>query len=369
MAQSTSPESKEADQGKKEGLLDRLKGWFEGLQQKWPPLAHLMRAVERYQDRKADFFAAGVTYYSVLSLFPVIMVGFAILGQVLIQNPELLEHIKERITSMAQGGLAKQLNQLIDSAIASRTTVGTVGLALGLWSGLGWMAALRESLTQLWQQDPDSEANWFKTKFSDLLAMASFGLALVVVFGLITLSKSSWLVKALVKVGLGDWSGGQGFLTIVSTVLATIAAWLLFTFVIARLPRKSVALADASQAGLLGAILFQIFLELAWLLLKGVTNGPAGKTFGPILGLMVFFFFTVRIVLFATAWAATEQGAEARSAQLDAAAKARVGAATGWLTGALGIADEDEGKSDEEPEGSAGQRAAQPPQKAAKNEA
>ncbi|MGL6236053.1 MAG: YhjD/YihY/BrkB family envelope integrity protein [Segniliparus sp.] len=346
MAQDNSTESE-----KKPSFLDRLTGKFEELQRKLPPLGHLVRAVGRYQDRKADFFAAGVTYYSVLSLFPVIMVGFAILGQVLIEYPDLLEHIKERITSLAQGGLAKQLNQLIDSAIASRRTVGTVGLALGLWSGLGWMASLRESLTQLWQQDEDEGGNWFKTKLSDLLAMVSFGIALIVVFGLITLSKSSWLIKGLGKIGLGDWSGAQSVVKIASTVLAVFAAWLLFTFVIARLPRKSVALGDAFEAGLLGALLFLVFLELAWLLLKGVTNGPAGKTFGPILGLMVFFFFTVRIVLFATAWAATEQGAEARSAQLDAASKARVGAATGWLAGTLGIAETDEGDKDKESKG------------------
>lgn len=333
---------------KKPGFFGRAQAKFEELQRKWPPLGHLLRAVGRYQDRKADFFAAGVTYYSVLSLFPVIMVGFAILGEVLIEYPDVLEHMKERITSLAQGGLAKQLNQLIDAAIASRRTVGTVGLALGLWSGLGWMAALRESLTQLWQQDEEDESNWFKTKLSDVLAMVSFGIALVVVFGLITLSKSEWLIDGLGKIGLGDWSGAQDIVKIVSTVLAILAAWLLFTFVIARLPRKSVALRDAFEAGLLAAVLFLIFLELAWLLLKGVTNGPAGKTFGPILGLMVFFFFTVRIVLFATAWAATEQGAEARSAQLDAASKARIGAATGWLAGTLGIAETDKDDQDDQ---------------------
>ncbi|ADG99211.1 ribonuclease BN [Segniliparus rotundus DSM 44985] len=336
----------EEAQDKKEGVLDRLQSWFAGLQEKWPPLAHLVRAVERYQDRKADFFAAGVTYYSVLSLFPLIMIGFAILGQVLIQNPEMLDHIKDRITSTAQGGLAKQLNQLIDAAIASRGTVGTVGLGLGLWSGLGWIAAIRESLTQLWQQEEDDK-NWFATKFSDLFALLSFGLALVVVFGLITLSKSSWLSKAIGRVGLGDWSGAQSVVTIASTVLATLAAWVLFSFVISRLPRKAVALRDAFEAGLIGAVLFEIFLELAWLLLKGVTNGPAGKTFGPILGFMVFLFFTARILLFSTAWAATERGAEARSAQLEEASRARAGAATGWLAGTFGLADEDQGEESE----------------------
>jgi membrane protein len=39
--------------------------------------------------------------------------------------------------------------------------------------------------------------------------------------------------------------------------------------------------------------------------LKSVLTGPAGATFGPVLGLMVFAYITARLILFATAWAAT----------------------------------------------------------------
>jgi membrane protein len=39
--------------------------------------------------------------------------------------------------------------------------------------------------------------------------------------------------------------------------------------------------------------------------LSSVVRGPAGATFGPVLGLMVFAYITARLILFATAWAAT----------------------------------------------------------------
>jgi membrane protein len=39
--------------------------------------------------------------------------------------------------------------------------------------------------------------------------------------------------------------------------------------------------------------------------LKSVLHSPAGATFGPVLGLMVFAYVTARLLLFATAWAAT----------------------------------------------------------------
>ena len=34
-----------------------------------------MRAQERYQDSKGDFYAAGITYFTVFAIFPLLMVG------------------------------------------------------------------------------------------------------------------------------------------------------------------------------------------------------------------------------------------------------------------------------------------------------
>ena len=44
---------------------------------------------------------------------------------------------------------------------------------------------------------------------------------------------------------------------------------------------------------------------MASIYLRSVVTGPAGATFGPVLGLMVFAYITARLILFATAWAAT----------------------------------------------------------------
>ena len=68
----------------KPGVLDRLRaryGWFD----------HAMRAQERYNDSKGDFYAAGITYFTIFALFPLLMVGFAAGGFVLASRPELLD--------------------------------------------------------------------------------------------------------------------------------------------------------------------------------------------------------------------------------------------------------------------------------------
>src|SRR5688500_19035200 len=129
----------------KPGILDRLRArykWFD----------HVMRAQNRYQKAKGDFYAAGITYFTIFALFPLLMVGFATGGFVLASRPELLDTIESRIRSTITGNFGEQLVNLMDAAIASRTSVGVIGLATAAWAGLGWMANLREALSQMWEQ-------------------------------------------------------------------------------------------------------------------------------------------------------------------------------------------------------------------------
>jgi membrane protein len=74
---------------------------------------------------------------------------------------------------------------------------------------------------------------------------------------------------------------------------------------IARLPREPVSFASSIRAALLAAIGFELFKLIASIYLKSVLHSPAGAAFGPVLGLMVFAYVTARLLLFATAWAAT----------------------------------------------------------------
>jgi membrane protein len=70
-------------------------------------------------------------------------------------------------------------------------------------------------------------------------------------------------------------------------------------------PRESISLRSSVRAGLIAAVAFEVFKLVASLYLRSVVTGPAGATFGPVLGLMVFAYITSRLILFATAWAAT----------------------------------------------------------------
>lgn len=286
------------DSEDKPGILDRLRArmpWFD----------HTMRAQQRYNDCKGDFYAAGITYFTIFALFPLLMVGFAVGGFVLVGQPDLLAEVENKIRGAVSGDLGQQLVQLMDSAIDSRSTVGIIGLATAGWAGLGWMANLREALSQMWGKFRDEQPGFIRTKLSDLGALLSAFVAIAVTVVLTALGNPSVMQKVLDWFGIPDAPGLSVALRIACILASILVSWLLFTWIIARLPRESVSLRSSVRAGLIAAVAFEVFKLVASLYLRSVVTGPAGATFGPVLGLMVFAYITSRLILFSTAWAAT----------------------------------------------------------------
>lgn len=281
----------------KPGILDRLRarfGWFD----------HVMRAQERYNSRQGNFFAAGITYFTVFALFPLLMIGFAAAAFVLSRQPDVLHDIENRIKDATSGDAGQQLVKVMDAAIRSRTSVGIIGLATAAWAGLGWMANLRVALTEMWEQ-PTTQGNFLRTKLSDLTALLSTFLAMVITIGLTALGDPALMRKVLGWVGIHDIPGLSFALKLASIVVAVAVSWLVFTWMIARLPRQRLSFASSARGGLLAAVGFEIFKQVGAIYLRSVLHGPAGVAFGPVIGLMVFAYITSRLVLFATAWAAT----------------------------------------------------------------
>jgi membrane protein len=280
------------------GRLDRLRARYH-----W--LDHMVRAGQRYQNTRGDFFAAGITYFTIFALFPLLMVGFAAAGFILASQPELMSQIEARITATVSGDFGTQLVKLMESAIESRTSVGVIGLATAAWAGLGWISNLREALSQMWGEQRGEAPGFVRTKISDLLALLSVFVAITVTVALTALGDPSVMTRVLEWAGVHHVPGLNGGLRVVSILMSFVVSWLLFTWIIARLPRESLSLRSSARAGVLAAVAFEIFKLAGSFYLRSVVHGPAGATFGPVLGLMVFAYITSRLVLFATAWAAT----------------------------------------------------------------
>jgi membrane protein len=276
---------------------------IEQLRARYQWLDHLMRAAARYTERHGDHYAAAITFFSVLSIVPLLMIAFAAAGYVLFFNPELLTELQAGIAKNLPAGLDAIINPIIAQAIESRTAVGVVGLIGALYSGIGWMSNLREALSEQWGQVPAAPPLPKRLLF-DLLALAGLGIALVGSFA-ITGIASGFAATVLEFLGLGDQGWARFLLGILGFLLGLTANWLIFLWVISRLPREHATFRSAAKAALLGAVGFEVLKQVMTYYLGAIANSPSGAVFGSFLGLLVFVFFASRFVLFVTAWAAT----------------------------------------------------------------
>lgn len=272
-----------------------------------PWLDHLVRAGQSYQQHKGDYYAAGITYFSVLALVPLIMVLVAAAAIVLAGDQDLLNRLNAQIAGSVPGAAGEQVSELVTTAIDDRGAVGVVGLLLGVYAGLGWIGNIRNALTAQWDQQPPDQS-FLRTKLVDLGALAGLFLALVVSFGLSGIGGAG-STALLERLGLDDVPGVFLLTSVLAIVLSIGATWAVFTWVISHLPRAQVTTRSAARAGLLAAVVFEVFKQVGVIYLRTVTDGAAFAAFGPVIGILVFVFITSRLLLFATAFAATAEGA------------------------------------------------------------
>jgi membrane protein len=273
-------------------------------------VAHLERAAVSYSERNGDHYAAAITYFSVLSLIPLLMIGFAVVGFVLAGNETLLHNLQESITKAAPAGLGETLNRAIKEAVDARGAVGVLGLLAAAYSGLGWMSNLRNALSAQWGHDLP-EQSFLRKLVTDLLSLIGLGLALVLSFGLS--AAGGGLAGLLLRlVGLADDAWAVTLLRIGAIALSLAANWLVFLWVLSRLPRQRVNARSAVRGALFAAVGFEILKQLASIYLGLVGGSATGAIFGPVIGLMLFANLVARLLLFVTAWTATARENEVR---------------------------------------------------------
>ncbi|AZA09873.1 YhjD/YihY/BrkB family envelope integrity protein [Corynebacterium pseudopelargi] len=291
-------------------------GFIDKYREKWEWFDHIMRMQQRYSKNGGNQYAAGITYFSVLSMFPILMLSFAIAAMVLVRQPELLERLQDRIAEALSGTLGDTVNEILDTAIEQRSVIFGVGGLTALWSGLSWMNHLRYGASKMWHY-PVSGGNFIMHKLRDLLGLIGLMVAMFIAFG-VTAVGSSGLTQTVLEWLHLDEVPGISYLTFgVTLLVGLIANYLVFLWMLKYLPRGEVPMKVAAKAALLGAVAFEVFKQIGSLFFSKALDNPAGATFGPIIGVMVLLYFVWRIYLYCCAWAATTPEALA-IAKLDA---------------------------------------------------
>ena len=299
--------------------VSRFVSWFQAI----PAVAHFIRAGERFTDRMGSQFGAAITYFSFLSLIPILMVSFAGVGFVLASNQDLLtDLIDKMVNSISDPTLASTLKNTVKTAVQQRTTVGITGLLVALYSGISWMGNLREAVRaqsrDVWERnEQDKEKIYFKYT-RDFISLIGLVLALFITIMLTSVAGAAQdaIVRALGLDGI-EWL--RPAMTTIALSISILANYLLFLWIFWRLPRHKPRKKALFRGTLLAAIGFEVIKAIMTMTLPKLASSPSGAAFGSVLGLMAFFYFFARLTLFCAAWIATAEYADDEEpAQTDA---------------------------------------------------
>jgi membrane protein len=110
----------------------------------------LRRAWREFSDDKVTDWAAALTYYGILSIFPMLLALISLLG---LFGQSATQPLLDNISTIAPGPAKDIVTQAIQNLQKSQGSAGImffVGLALALWSASGYVGAFMRASNDIW---------------------------------------------------------------------------------------------------------------------------------------------------------------------------------------------------------------------------
>lgn len=293
---------------------------WTALRKRHRALDHAVRAGTTYSSDNGNQYAAAITYFSVLALFPLLLLGMSVAGFVLASQPQLFTELQHRITGALPGALGATVGKVVTTAVDDRGAVGVVGLVGLAYSGLGWIGNLRTGVQAMWTA-PEPAENWALAKLRDLLILVGLGASALVSLGLTAGGTAA--TNLVVRTAHLSHVPGIGVATrAVGIIVAILADVLIFGWMLSRLPRRPVPTRALLRGSLLAAIGFEILKVAGTYYIARVAKSPTYGLFGGFIGLFLWVNLVARLLLFVTAWTATAPETAAATAAESASAVA-----------------------------------------------
>jgi len=280
-------------------VIDWAKGRWHAAQHRWPGVRRAVAAWDRMNVNHGSQYAAAITYFSFLAIFPLLLLAVSVIGFVLHAHPSAQQRLLDAIADNIPGDFGTTLADSVRTFIGNRTSVGLIGLGGLLLTGLGWIGNLRAAIEVMWGR-LRVERNWFVGRAANLLVLVGLGLGVLISIGL-TVAGSA--VTDQIISGLG-WSNGRTALTIAGIAAALVGDFVIFIWMLVRLPGVKVPRAVAVK----GAVFASVGLEVLKLVgtytisrtARSLTAGP----FASVIAILVWLQLVARLMLLTAAWMA-----------------------------------------------------------------
>jgi membrane protein len=150
------------------------------------PFATLKRTATGFKEHNLSDWAAALTYYALLSLFPVLIALVAIVG--LFGDPRTTTStITDVVTSIGPDSAAQTFQGPIESITSNRSGAGialVIALVAALWSGSGYVGAFMRASNVIYET-PEGRTFWKLRPLQLLMTLAMVILMAIVALGLL----------------------------------------------------------------------------------------------------------------------------------------------------------------------------------------
>jgi membrane protein len=293
-------------------VRERLGARVADLRRRRPLVDHLVRMQEHYGAVKAGQQAGAVTYFAFLSFFPILALAFFVVGWLSQVYDGADQDLRAAINSILPGIIGPDDDQLsLDDIRTFSGWAGLIGLAGVLYSGLGWVSALRDALVVVFELPARELPGFVAGKLRDLVTLVSLGFVLLVAVA-VTGFVSGFSGDVVGWFGAGEDLGW--IVTLVTVGLGLAANALLFFMMFRLLAEPHTPPRSLWQGALFGALGFEVLKQVSKYLLEATKGQPAFQAFGIALILLVWMNYFSRVVLYAAAFAHTSP--EARAARV-----------------------------------------------------
>jgi membrane protein len=267
------------------------------------------RAWDRYGAVRGNVLAGGIAYFAFFSLLPALALGFTVLGLVVGDRADLQDSVVDYVNTTFGGATVigrtdaegiVSIHRLTQGDVLSATGIG--GLVVLLFTGLGWIGALRDAVSAVFQRV--NGPNPVAAKGGDLVALLSFGLAaLASMAGSVLVTSATGLV--LDWLGLGRSPGTGVLVNVLTSVLLLAVDTALFLVLFWLLAGVELPWDDVFTGALAGGVAFGLLKLLGGLLLRLASQNRFLAAFSIVVGLLIWMNLAARLGLLASAWAAT----------------------------------------------------------------
>jgi membrane protein len=196
---------------------------------RYPPVVLVWRVIREMGHDDAPHLAAGIAYYSIFSLFPLLLGLLAIIG--IVMNSESQQQSFLNFVSQNLPGASGFVRRNVEGIVRFRGTLGTVSIVGLLWSASAVFGAITRAVNRAWDVHQDRPFYISKPR---QLGMA---LSVLVLFVISTSISSAIQLVTGAELGLpgqrflAELGAGRWALRVLSWVLSFGIFLLIYRFV------------------------------------------------------------------------------------------------------------------------------------------